>query len=168
MTLERSLDHTARAFVRSLRAERDLAANTLAAYERDLAQFSKWAGRGGVTRLEEIDRKLVRRYLANLSERRYARRSIARKASALRSLLRWAVLRGLIGANPAADVATPKLDHPLPRVLKAADASFLCELPARDSPVGSRDAAVLELLYGSGLRVGELCGLDLDLSLIHI
>jgi integrase/recombinase XerC len=77
-------------------------------------------------------------------------------------MLRWAVLHDLLEANPADDLLTPKLDRPLPRVLKAADAARLCVLPPDDDPVGARDRAILELLYGSGLRVGELCGLDLE------
>jgi integrase/recombinase XerC len=112
--------------------------------------------------LDQIDRRALRRYVAHMSERGLARRSIARKTSALRSMLRWSQLHGLSEANPAEDLAAPKLDKPLPRVLKASEAAWLCELPADDDPLGLRDRAVLEVLYGSGLRVSELCGLDLD------
>jgi len=157
-----SIDAVAEQFLRSVRAERDLSINTLDAYASDLDQFGQWAARGNVTTVDAIDRKLLRRYVAYLGERRYARRTIARKASAIRSMLRWAVLYDVIPSNPADDVGTPKLDRPLPRVLKAADAIRLCELPPDDDPVGIRDRAVLELLYGSGLRVSELCGLDVS------
>lgn len=157
-----SLTDASRDFLRSLKAERDLSPNTLAAYASDLEQFAEWAGRGRVDDLAGIDRKLLRRYVAWLSESRYARRSIARKVSAIRSMLKWAVLHGLIATNPADDLASPKLDQPLPKVLTAAEASRLCELPPLDDPVGIRDRAVLELLYGSGLRVGELCSLHVD------
>ena len=150
------------AFLRAARAQRDLSPHTLAAYDADLEQFAEWARRGAITDVREIDRRLLRRYLAYLGERRYARRTIARKTSAIRSMLRWAVLHDLIALNPAEDLATPKLDRPLPRVLKEADASRLCDLPRQDDAVGTRDRAVLEVLYGSGLRVGELCALDLD------
>ena len=149
-------------FLRSLAAERDLSPHTVAAYRSDLGQFVEWAGRSRVHDVKGIDRKLLRRYVAWLSENRYARRSIARKASAVRSMLRWAVLHDLIVANPADDVAAPRLDSPLPKVLKAAEAGRLCDLPPMDDPVGARDRAVLELLYGSGLRVAELCALDVD------
>jgi integrase/recombinase XerC len=150
------------AFLDAARAERDLSPNTLAAYAADLRQFATWAERGHVTRLEAVDRRLLRRYLAWLGERRLARRTVARKASALRSMLAWAVERDLVPANPAADLATPKLDRPLPRVLRQAEAAALCDLPPADDPVGVRDRACLELLYGSGLRVSELCALDVD------
>jgi integrase/recombinase XerC len=150
------------AFVRAARAERDLSPHTLAAYSSDVAQFCEWTRRGGVTSVDEIDRRLLRRYVAYLSERGYSRRTIARKASTVRSMLRWAMLHGYISASPAADLSTPKLDRPLPRVLKASEAVALCELPPGDDPVGVRDRAIIELLYGSGLRVGELCGLAVD------
>jgi tyrosine recombinase XerC len=155
-----SIADVAEQFLRSVRAERDLSSNTLDAYASDLRQFEQWAARGRVTTIDSIDRKVLRRYVAFLGQRRYARRTIARKTSAVRSMLKWAVLHDLIVANPAADVAVPKLDRPLPRILKPAEAAYLCELPPLDDPQGIRDRAILELLYGSGLRVSELCGLD--------
>jgi integrase/recombinase XerC len=149
-------------WLRGLAAERDLSPNTIAAYRSDLKQFAEWAGRAGVDRLDRVDRRLLRRFVSGLSEQRYARRSIARKASAVRSLLAWAVKTGLLDGHPAPDLGTPKLDRPLPKVLRLEEVERLLELPPLDDPVGARDRAVLELLYGSGLRVGELCGLDLD------
>lgn len=143
-------------------AERDLSPHTIAAYRSDLEQFAEWAARSKVASLDKIDRTLVRRFVAFLGQRHLARRSIARKVSALRSLLRWAVDRDLVPSNAAADVTVPKLDRPLPRVLKKDEAVRLVELPPDDEPVGLRDRAILEILYGSGLRVSELCGLDID------
>lgn len=149
-------------FLRSVAAERDLSAHTVSAYKSDLAQFSEWASRSRVSALGDVDRHLLRRYVAFLNQRHLARRSIARKVSAIRSLLTWAALHDLIPPHVADDLNVPKLDKPLPRILKAADAASLCALPPQDDPVGLRDRAVLELLYGSGLRVSELCALDLD------
>ena len=150
------------AFVRSLSAERNLSGHTTQAYRSDLIQFAEWSRRGGVENLTDIDRRLLRRYLAYLSQLGYARRSVARKASAVRSLLRWAVDHDLVATSPAEDLPAPKLDRPLPRVLKAADASRLCETPPDDDAIGLRDRAILELLYGAGLRVAELCSIDLE------
>ncbi len=161
MNAETSLPVVLEEFLRGARAERDLSVHTLSAYASDLEQFTEWAGRNQVSDLDSIDRRLLRHFIAYLSQRGYARRSIARKRSALRSMLAWAVVRDLIPSNPAEDLAGPKLDKPLPRVMKAADAQRLCELPPQDNPAGVRDRAILELLYGSGLRVSELCGLDL-------
>lgn len=162
MSAATSIVDVSEEFLRSAAAERDLSPHTLAAYRSDLRSFSEWAARSRCRSIEVIDRKLLRRYVAFLAERRYARRSIARKASALRSMLAWAVTRGLLSVSPAVDLLAPKLDHPLPKVLKAADAARLCELPPTDDPIGLRDRAILELLYGSGLRVAELCSLDVD------
>jgi integrase/recombinase XerC len=157
-----SLPAVGASFVRAARAERDLSPHTIAAYSSDLAQFAEWARRGGVLSVEDVDRRLLRRYVAYLSERRYSRRSVARKISTVRSMLRWAVLHGYIGGTPTGDLSTPKLDRPLPRILKASEADALCDRPPTDDPAGLRDRAVIELLYGSGLRVSELCGLDVD------
>jgi len=162
VAVDRSMVGVAAAFLRAAAAERDLSPNTLTAYRSDLEQFGEWAARSKITSIEKIDRTLIRRFVAFLGQRRLARRSIARKVTALRSMLVWAEGRGLITSNPAADVVVPKLDRPLPRVLKASEAKLLCELPPDDDPVGLRDRAILEVLYGSGLRVSELCGLDVD------
>lgn len=149
-------------YLKACRAERDLSPHTLAAYERDLEQFAEWVGRSGIDHIGDVERKLLRRYVAYLGERNYARRSIARKISAVRSLFAWAVLHDHLDANPAEQIDIPKLDKPLPRVLKAESVGRLLSLPPDDDPIGLRDRAILELLYGSGLRVSELCGLDMD------
>lgn len=157
-----TIEAVAGSFIRSLKAERDLSPHTLAAYRSDLHQFAEWAGRGRITDVGKIDRLLLRRFVSFLAQGRYARRSIARKLSAVRSMLSWAVLHDLIESNAAEGLAAPKLDQPLPRVLREPQVARLLELPPEDDPEGVRDRAVLELLYGSGLRVGELCALDLE------
>lgn len=158
-----AIEAVADAFLRTAAAERDLSPHTIQAYRTDLMAFAEWTGRGSRgSALSDVDRTLLRRYVAFLSQRRYARRTVARKMSAIRSLLAWAVENDLIGSSPADEVGAPKLDRPLPRVLKAADAARLCQLPPADEPIGLRDRALLELLYGSGLRVAEACGLDVD------
>jgi integrase/recombinase XerC len=159
---ESPIARAAEAFLRVQRAERALSEATVSAYGKDLKQFLQWASRLHVESLQEIDRHVLRRYIGSLSEGKYARRSIARKASTIRSFLRWAVINGELGSNPADGLDIPKLDKPLPHFLKAGAAGRLMELPPDDDPVGIRDRAVFELLYGSGLRVSELCGLDID------
>ena len=156
------LKELAASFLHSGRAERDLSPHTISAYTSDLAQFQSFAERAGVQGADDVDRSLLRRYVAFLGERGLSRRSIARKISSVRSMLGWALKHDLVRANAAVDLPAPKLDKPLPKVMKAADAGRLCELPPDDDPIGLRDRAMLELLYGSGLRVAELCGLDVD------
>ncbi|MGI8407237.1 MAG: tyrosine recombinase XerC [Actinomycetota bacterium] len=149
-------------YLRACKAERDLSPHTLVAYTSDLRRFRDWAEDAGITLLSQIDRRSLRRYVSALGREGLSRRSIARGSSALRSLLRWAVDHDHIPVSPAEDLETPRLNRPLPKVLKAEEAAFLCELPPEDTPEGIRDRAVIELLYDSGLRVAELCALDVD------
>ena len=156
------ITETIERYLHALSAERDVSPATSAAYRTDLLQFSEWLERGGIRELDGIDRTILRRYVAFLAQRKYARRSIARKASALRALLKWAIVHDLLETDPSEDLSIPKLDRPLPKVLKLDHVAALCDAPADDTPEGLRDRAILELLYGSGLRVAELCSLDLD------
>jgi len=151
------------AFVRSLSA---VSANTVLAYGDDVSQFVIWAERAGLGGPTDVDRMVLRRYLAYLATRRFARRSIARKAAALRRYFGWLRRTGVIASDPSVRLSAPRGDARLPHVLRPAEIDTLLSPPSPDDPVGLRDAAVVELLYGSGLRVGELCGLkfgDLDL-----
>jgi integrase/recombinase XerC len=148
-----------------------LSANTVGAYRSDLDAFVEWAGRAGVDGPGSVDRIMLRRYLAHLTTRRYAPRSIARKAAALRRYFGWLRRVDAIAVDPALTLRAPSGEGRLPRVLTGAELGVLLDdPPARidDDPVERRlrDDAVLEVLYGCGLRVGELCGLDLpDVSL---
>ena len=142
----------------------DLAPNTVLAYRRDLAGFVEWAERAGNGGPGAVDRLALRRYLAFLATRRYAKTSIARKASALRRYFGWLTRTGVVAVDPARSLSAPRGDSRLPRVLPADELSVLLDDPPAaidDDPesVRLRDDAVLELLYGSGLRVGELCSL---------
>ncbi len=152
-------------FLRSLTAA---SANTVAAYRRDVAAFCDWAERAGASSPEAVDRIFLRRYLAYLSTRRYSRRTVARRASALRRYFGWLHRSGAIVADPSNGLSAPKGEGRLPTVLRRADLEVLLEAPAGDeNAIAVRDQAVVELLYGSGLRVGELCGLgagDVDLA----
>jgi integrase/recombinase XerC len=154
------------AFTRSLS---EVAPATALAYRSDLDAFVTWAERGGLTGPEQVERLTLRRYLAYLSTRRYARQSVARKAASLRRYFSWLRRTGVLEVDPAVRLSAPSGGGRLPRVLSRAELDHLLdsELPVVvDRAVGLRDDAVLELLYGSGLRVAELCALDLpDLDL---
>ncbi len=156
---------------------------TVRAYCSDLERFTVWAARGGAQGPPDIDRIVLRRYLAYLATRRYAKATISRTAASLRSYFQWCTRRGLIAADPAVRLSAPAPDSRLPRVLGHADldrlltpAAAAAGAPGGDPRTGGspggplprdlRDQAVLELLYGSGMRVAELCGLDVgDLDL---
>jgi integrase/recombinase XerC len=138
--------------------------HTVRAYVGDVRDFAAWADRGQVSGPAQVDRLLLRRYLAYLSTRRYARATVSRKAAALRGYFAWLARRGVIDTDPAARLRAPSGNGRLPRVLDSRELSVLLDgAPAAipgDEAVRLRDDAVLELLYGSGLRVSELCGLD--------
>jgi site-specific recombinase XerD len=137
---------------------------TVEAYRRDINGFVAWAERGGLDEPGAIDRTHLRRYLAALTTRQRSKRTIARAASSLRRYFRWLQYNGVIDVDPTTRLSAPKGDARLPHVLKADELyRLLDDPPARvdDDPpsVRARDDAVLELLYGSGLRVSEVCGL---------
>ena len=143
-------------------AERGLSPNTIDAYRRDLGQFTTLCRRLGVDRLGDVDRKTVRRFLAQITTLNYSRRSVARKASAVRAFLEDASRRGDIPANPAAGIPQPKRPGTLPKAIPEATLKrFLDDLDGTE-PVDLRDRALLEVLYGTGLRVSELAAMTLD------
>jgi integrase/recombinase XerC len=148
---------------------------TRRAYEHDVREFVGWAERGGCPEPEAADRRVLRRYLGFLSTRGFARRSIARKVAAVRGYLRYLHRKGTLGADPGRALRAPKGEARLPRVPASSETAALLdaaaarvdELPgAGDDPMAAalarRDLALLEVLYGAGLRVAECCGLRLD------
>lgn len=150
--------------------------HTRAAYERDVRQFVAWAERGGCPGPDTLDHRVLRRYLAYLTTRGLARRSVARKAASLRSFTRYLRRHGALAVDPGRRLHTPKGPSRLPRVPRRAEAEALLDgaaeapaAPGADAVVRARrlrDAALLEVLYGAGLRVSEACGLtpaDTDL-----
>ena len=148
-----------------------LAPSSVAVYRRDLTAFVDWAGRCSLAGPAAVGRKDLRRYLAGLTRDGYAPRTVARKASVLRRYFRWAEQSDRCASDPCAGLSTPAGAARLPEVLSERSVERVLEgqSPAAsgDPPLRRlRDDAVLELLYGSGLRVAELCALrpvDLDL-----
>jgi site-specific recombinase XerD len=130
------------------------------AYSADIARFIEWGERCGVHPLEMTHRQ-ARRYLAELDAARYARTTVARRLSAIRSLFRYLAEEGVVDSDPTAVLASPKIARRLPRTVPADELALLLEAPDRDTPVGLRDRALLELLYAGGLRIAELTGLSL-------
>lgn len=153
-------------FLDYLRDQRHASPQTLRAYENDLIQFGEFLReehiRGPAPGPEGIDSLAVRGFVARLSRQGLSRTSIARKLSAVRSFLRFAVREGRIEANPALGVPTPKLPRHLPHHLTVDETFNLLEHIQGDDAASLRDRALLEFLYATGLRVGELVGLCLD------
>lgn len=149
-------------YLERLRVERGLAENTLVAYSRDLEGFVTFADRYGVSEVDLVDRKLIRRYVANLSTRGYAATSVARKSSAVRAFFTDLAHRGITENNPAIGAPQPKRPRSLPRAVPAGVLSEVLDALDGSDPVVVRDRAILEMLYGTGLRVSELASLTLD------
>ena len=150
------------------------AAPTRTAYRSDIERFVEWASRSGHEGPASVDRLLLRRYLAHLATRGYARATVARKAAALRAYFGWCRRRGVVDDDPARRLGAPSSAGRLPAVLSPRDLAVLLdgsreqpvtegkEPDARRTAFALRDDAVVELLYAAGVRVSELCGLDRD------
>lgn len=149
-------------FLRYLAAEQHTSEYTIQQYFRDIRQFADFMKREGITDYAAVTVLHVRSYLAELQVRDYARRSIARKCSALRSFYLYMLREQVVSSNPFSQVQTPKLDKKLPRFMYEEEVVALLSAPDLSTPVGLRDKAILETLYASGMRIGELVGLNLD------
>jgi integrase/recombinase XerD len=152
---------TIEAFLDALWVERGLSDNTLAAYRADLQGLARWLSlRGGD--LLAARREDLLAYLGYRIERGASHRSTARLLSSLRRFYRYQLREGRLGADPSAEIDSPKLGRPLPESLSEHDVEALLDSPDTDSDRGLRDRAMLELLYATGLRVSELVGLRLE------
>ena len=156
------LDQANDLFLDYCRVERNLARNTVAAYQRDLSRFASMCERRGVSQVEAIDQSLILDHLIELSKAKLAARSQARALVTLRNLFKHLCRERILPANPTAFVELPKLGRKLPEVLSVSDVDALLAAPDRKTVSGCRDGAMLELLYASGLRVSELCGLGMS------
>lgn len=162
--MEFAVPDTALAFLAHLDVEKGYSQATVAAYGRDLEQFEAWLGTRGLSLAapDAVTRNHVRGFMAELHRLRTAKSSVSRKLSALRSLFRYLAKSGLVAANPVAGVKNPKQDSRHPKALNVDQALALMEAGAGDDARAQRDMALAEVLYGSGLRVSEALGLDLD------
>jgi site-specific recombinase XerD len=138
---------------------RGMAEKTRTAYGTDMEQLAEWAAAHGLDPFT-LDQRMLRRYAGVISERGLSKSSVARKIASIRAFYRHLVQRGLLEANPADLVATPKKDQYLPRVLKPAEAAEVLEAIPSGAPLELRDRAMFEVAYGCGLRAEELVNLD--------
>jgi integrase/recombinase XerC len=156
-------------FVSSLTSLSD---HTRRAYEHDVREFGAWCERGACADAASLDHRVLRRYLAYLTTRGFSKATIARKAASVRAFSRYLARTGLAEHDAGRHLRSPAGAKRLPRVPRAGDAAALLDLAAArtatadasdlDLAIARRDLALLELLYGTGMRVGECCGLDVD------
>jgi integrase/recombinase XerD len=145
-----------------LRVERGVSPHTSAAYRRDLRRYLEFLSGKGIGDLEQVSPRVVAEFAGDLREGDLAPASTARIVVAVRSLHRFAVDDGITTSDPAREVTPPKAGRRLPKGLSLAEVQALLETPLVETPLGLRDAALLELLYGTGARISEVVGLDVD------
>lgn len=167
-----SLSYWIEKFLEYLRFQRNASPHTLRNYTSDLQQFLSHLTHTPeeeprpAPELEQIDNLTIREFLGALYQKRNTKSSVARKLATLRSFMKFLSAQGAIQTNPAKIVASPKLESRLPDYVSIAAMTQLVEAPDADTDLGKRDRAILELLYGAGLRASELVGLNLgDISI---
>ena len=155
------------AYSHYLTAEKALSTHTVRAYLGDLDSFIDHMGRNGLTEIAEINLPLIRSWLATQQVRGGARTTLSRRATSIRLFTKWATKRGYLASDVGSTLATPKPHRTLPGVLTQGDAvtaldSMATRAAEFDTPTSIRDVAIVELLYATGARVSEVCGLDLE------
>lgn len=164
--LPRAFEQAIAGFGRHLEAERARSVHTIRAYLSDLHSLLKFAASEGVTDLAGLELGTLRRWLGVQSQAGMSRSTLARRSATARSFTTWALREELIGADPALRLRAPKAEKPLPGVLQSQQMlrllKHLDQAAADGAAVPVRNRAMVELLYATGLRVGELAGLDID------
>src|SRR5262245_21700922 len=159
------MDEALAEFLLHLALEKNASPHTVKSYREDLTQaldfFRARLGQQNAAP-DRLTIRVLRAYLAWLHEQGYAKTTVARRVSAVRSWCRFLCRQGTLASNPADGLRGPRQDKKLPHFLSATDVGKLLEAPPADTPPGLRDRAILETLYSAGLRVSELTGLNLD------
>ncbi len=151
-------------FIEYLRIERNYSKNTIESYLIDISDFKDFLieANGELPILDDIDYLTIRSYLAKLQGRQLARSTILRKLSSLRSFLKYLYRRGYVKIDPTSNLSSPKLQRKLPDFLELFEVELLLSAPDTNTNIGLRDLAIMELLYSTGMRIGELLALDLN------
>lgn len=162
-----TFDEIRDAYSHYLTAEKALSVHTVRAYLGDFDSFIEHLGRNGVSEIADINLPLIRSWLATQQVRGGARTTLSRRAVSVRLFTKWATKRGYMATDVGATLATPKPHRTLPGVLTQGDAvtaldSMATRAAEFDTPTSIRDVAIVELLYATGARVSEVCGLDLE------
>ncbi len=156
-------------YISFLKNEKNYSNNTIISYKNDLLQLLNYLEDHKIIKgnnIQYIDRSIMRRYIVYLKKCDYSTRSICRKISVIRSFFKFISREGIVNINPTINLITPKINKKLPYFLYLQEINQLIETPPQHTIFGIRDRAILELLYGTGMRVGELVDLnihDIDL-----
>jgi integrase/recombinase XerC len=156
------MQHDIDLFMKYLQIEKNSSIHTITSYKQDIEHFIEFMKQQGVSEFAAVSYVLVRHYLTILHEARYARRTVARKISSLRSLFRFLLREEIAQDNPFAITSLPKRENRLPQFLYQEELEKLFIVNDLNSPLGQRNQAIIELLYGTGIRVSECCQISLD------
>lgn len=151
-------------FIQYLQIEKNAAPNTITQYEKDLNEYFMFLNRESITHLNDVDLQTARLFLTDLYKRRLSRRTVSRKTSSLRSFYRFLQREKLVNSNPFSQVSLPKTTYTIPEFLYEEEMEKLFKVNDLSTPLGQRNQALLETLYGTGIRVSE-CR---DLQINHI
>lgn len=149
-------------YMHFLKVERQLAGNTIISYKRDLDEYMNHLERAGFKTIDDVDRSAILEHLHRLKEGGKSSRTVSRHISSIRSFHQFLLREKVTTQDPTVHLELPKIEQKLPRVLSMEEVDRLIAVPDRSKPQGVRDHALLEILYGTGMRVSELIGLDMD------
>ena len=156
------MEHLLDQFLNYLVVERGLSPNTLDSYSRDLIKYLEYLSRKGIKDINETSDLTVISFFTSLKKDGLSNRSIARNLSSIKMFYKFLAEDHHIKSNPTLNIETPKRESKLPQVLSMEEVDSLLKIPGRNTPLGLRDAALLELLYATGLRVSEIVSLSLN------
>ena len=145
-----------------LKVERQLSVNTIVSYKRDLDEYMGYMEQAGYESIDDVDRPAILSHLREMKEGGKSARTISRHISSIRSFHQFLLREKVTTQDPTVHLELPKLEQKLPRVLSMEEVDKLIESPDCSKPQGVRDTALLEILYGTGMRVSELIGLNMD------
>lgn len=155
------IDNAIEEFINFIRVERQYSQHSITAYAKDLSELAIYIDEEKLgSNIKVVDFYVLRGFITTLYDKELSKSSIERKISTLKSFFKFLYRRGIIEDNPARMLKFPKKEKYLPNVFNVDDIFTLLDLPDKSTPMGMRDALILELLYGTGVRVSELVGLD--------
>lgn len=149
-------------FIRYIEVEKGYSKETVKNYERDLELFLDFLKSEGIRKIQSIDYSILRMYLMSLYNKQYSKKTISRVISALRTFFKYLVSENVIVNNPCTLLSNPKLDKRLPNYVNYEELDILMNSVDTTTPLGKRDALILEMLYSTGIRVSELVHLKLS------
>ena len=149
-------------FIDYITNEKNYSKYTIKSYENDLDLFFEFLKENQILNIKQIDYSVIRQYLFVLYEKKYAKKTISRNISALRSFFKYLLMTRIIDKNPMTLISNPKEDKKLPNFLHINEIENLLEIPDINTPLGQRNKLILEILYSTGIRVSELVNIKIN------